>query len=125
MSEETKKYKKKRNIFRLISLLLSVLPILVYTVMALVQGTPMQKIGMCTCLFICLLFVIINMLFKHRIRCTIWVLLIGIYVAIDNIVPLIILMATTTALDEFVFEPLAKNFANKYTINKEIDKRNG
>lgn len=125
MSEQTKKYKDKRNIFRLISFLCSILPIIIYSVIALVNGTPMQKVAMSTCLFIVLIFVVINVIFKHRIRCTIWILLLGIYFAVDNIIPLIIIMACTTALDEFIFEPLSKSYANKYTINKEIDKRNG
>lgn len=32
-------------------------------------------------------------------------------------------MAFSTAIDEFILDPLAKSYANKYKINKEIDKR--
>lgn len=123
MSEITKKYKKQRNLWRAVSLLLLVTPILIYTVLAFVYGEFGQKITMGMCLLIAIIFVGINALFKANIRCTLWVLLVGIYVCINNIVSLIIIMAITTALDEFIATPLAKYYANKYSINYEIDKR--
>ena len=75
------------------------------------------------CLVTVLIFTIINVLIKHRIRCTIWILLLGIHACVENITTLLIIMAITTAIDEFIFEPLAKKYKNKYIINKEIDKR--
>lgn len=32
-------------------------------------------------------------------------------------------MCVTTALDEFIVEPLQKKYKNLYIINREIDKR--
>ena len=50
-------------------------------------------------------------------------MILGIYVCIGNIIPLLFVMIATTGLDEFVFTPLYKRYNNKYIINKEIDKR--
>ena len=123
MSTVTKSYKNKRNLFRALSILITVLPILVFTVIGFVEGTITEKVSLGICLFLALLFVLINILFKHHIRSTIWILLIGIYVCVRNITPLLIIMAFSTAIDEFILDPLAKSYANKYSINKEIDKR--
>lgn len=123
MSTVTNSYKNKRNLFRALSILITVLPILVFTVIGFVEGTITEKVSLGICLFLALLFVLINILFKHHIRSTIWILLIGIYVCVRNITPLLIIMAFSTAIDEFILDPLAKSYANKYKINKEIDKR--
>ena len=123
MSTVTKSYKKKRNLFRALSILITILPVLVFTVIGFVEGTITEKVSLGICLFLALLFVLINILFKHHIRSTIWILLIGIYVCVRNITPLLIIMAFSTAIDEFILDPLAKSYANKYKINKEIDKR--
>lgn len=123
MSTVTNSYKNKRNLFRALSILITILPILVFTVIGFVEGTITEKVSLGICLFLALLFVLINILFKHHIRSTIWILLIGIYVCVRNITPLLIIMAFSTAIDEFILDPLAKSYANKYKINKEIDKR--
>lgn len=49
--------------------------------------------------------------------------MIGLYVAVDNIIPLLIMLAVTTIIDEFILTPLARHYKAKYTINKEIDNR--
>lgn len=37
--------------------------------------------------------------------------------------PLLLIVAVGTILDEFLLTPLHKHFKNKATINREIDKR--
>lgn len=123
MSEITQKIKKKKNIFKIISICLTVLPLLVYTILAFINGSVGQKTAMGICLTTALIFTTLNVIFKHKIRCTIWILLLGIYYCIGNIVTLLLIMFITTALDEFCFEPLAKRYAQKYEINKELDAR--
>ena len=115
----TKKYKIKLNICRLLSFTLTVLPVIIYTIMGFMDGTIGEKVSLGICVILALIFVLINIMFKYHIRSTLWVLLIGIYVCIDNIIPLLIIMAATTIIDEFVLVPLI----NKYIINKEIDLR--
>ena len=119
----TKKYKIKLNICRLLSFTLTVLPVIIYTIMGFMDGTIGEKVSLGICVILALIFVLINIMFKYHIRSTLWVLLIGIYVCIDNIIPLLIIMATTTIIDEFVLVPLINKYKNKYIINKEIDLR--
>ena len=119
----TKKYKIKLNICRLLSFTLTVLPVIIYTIMGFMDGTIGEKVSLGICVILALMFMLINVMFKYHIRSTLWVLLIGIYVCIDNIIPLLIIMATTTIIDEFVLVPLINKYKNKYIINKEIDLR--
>ena len=119
----TKKYKIKLNICRLLSFTLTVLPVIIYAIMGFMDGTIGEKVSLGICVILALIFVLINIMFKYHIRSTLWVLLIGIYVCIDNIIPLLIIMAATTIIDEFVLVPLINKYKNKYIINKEIDLR--
>ena len=119
----TKKYKIKLNICRLLSFTLTVLPVIIYTIMGFMDGTIGEKVSLGICVILALIFVLINVMFKYHIRSTLWVLLIGIYVCIDNIIPLLIIMAATTIIDEFVLVPLISKYKNKYIIKKEIDLR--
>lgn len=119
----TKKYKHKLNFYRFLSFVLTVLPVIVYTIIGFYNGSIGEKVSLGICTLIALLFVIINFMFKYHIRSTLWVMMIGIYICLDNIVPLLIIMAITTIFDEFVLVPLIKKYKDKYIINKEIDIR--
>ena len=123
MTKETKHYKRLTWVFGLLSMLATLVPIIIYIIIAFTNGTIGEKVSLGICLVTVLIFTIINVLIKHRIRCTIWILLLGIHACVENIKILLIIMAITTAIDEFIFEPLAKKYKNKYIINKEIDKR--
>ena len=119
----TDKYKKKYIFFRIFSIVLTVLPIAIYTIIGFCSGSVRQKVTLGLCLILVFIMVMINVIIKHRMRSMIWIMLVGIYVSCYNIVPLLIVMAITTILDECVFEPLCKVYKEKYTINKEIDAR--
>lgn len=121
----TKKYKKLHLTFKWLSITITLIPIFVYFVLGFINGEIRQKITLGLMLILAITFVLINIILKRRIRCVIWVLLIGIYCSVDNILPLLLILATTTILDEFVFEPLEKKYYSLYQINKEIDKRGG
>lgn len=119
----TEKYKKKYIAFKTLSIVFTILPILIYTIVGFCSGTIGQKVTLGLCLILVLMMVLLNIIIKHRIRSALWIMLIGIYVCCNNIVPLLIVMAITTMLDEFVFEHLCKKYKEKYIINKEIDAR--
>ena len=119
----TKKYKIKLNICRLLSFTITVLPVIIYVIKGFMDGSIGEKVSLGICVILALMFMLINVMFKYHIRSTLWVLLIGIYLCIDNIIPLLIIMATTTIIDEFVLVPLINKYKNKYIINKEIDLR--
>lgn len=125
MSRETRKYKALSILFLSLSILILVAPIAYFSIQGFIQGETTEKFTLgITFVIACILFVI-NILFKFHIKSTIWILVLGIYFCLDNILPMIFMLAIGNILDEFVFTPLYKRYKNKATINKEIDKRIG
>ena len=56
-------------------------------------------------------------------RSTIWILLLGIYICLDNIMPVLLTIAIGTITDELILTPLHKKYKQLAIINSEIDKR--
>ena len=124
-TEYTVSIQKKAMILHIISLVLTVLPIVIFVFKALFSGEVSASRKLCMGLLVVFSFflTVVNVLFKYSIRSTIWLLLLGIYICLDNIIHLLIIIAITTIIDEFIITPLYKRFKEEYKINKEIDKR--
>lgn len=119
----TKKYKNDYILCKALSVLIILIPLIMYTIKGFCEGTPTSKVTLGVCVTTALILTIINIVFKYHMRSTIWILMIGLYVAVDNIITLLIMLAVTTIIDEFILTPLARHYKAKYTINKEIDNR--
>lgn len=122
-SDITKKYLMLSRLFFWLSIIMTIVPVLVYVVKAFVDGAPSQKLTLGITVIVALILTVINLIFKFHIRSVIWIMVLGIYFCIDNIMPLLLIVAISTILDEFVLTPLHKNFRAKAKINREIDKR--
>lgn len=125
MSTMTNKYKKLSILTFLLSTMCSLCPILIYVLKAFIDK-DVQEVNKYTLGIMCsvaLIVTIINIVAKLHLRCIPWILLLGIYLCLRDITSLLIIMAITTIVDELILMPLHKSFKNKYTINKEIDKR--
>lgn len=125
MSKETRKYKNLSILFLALSILVLVAPLAYYSVVGFIEGETTEKFTLGLTFVIAAILFVINILFKFHIRSTIWVLVLGIYFCLDNILPLIFMVAIGNILDEFLFTPLHKHYKSKASINKEIDKRIG
>lgn len=123
MSDITKKYTRLWKLFFALSLIVTVLPVIVYVIVGFVDGEIHQKITLGITLVVAILLTIVNIIFKFHIRSILWILVLGIYYCLQNIMPLLLIVAIGTILDEFILTPLYKKFKQKATINKEIDKR--
>lgn len=123
MTDLTKKYKNRAKWCKIISVSLVLIPLLIYAVIGFINGTIGQKVSLGLTLIICLIFTLINVVFKYHIRSTIWIMLLGIQICLTNITSLLIIISLSTMMDEFIFTPLAKKYKQKYIINNEIDKR--
>ena len=125
MSTMTNKYKKLSILTFLLSAICSLCPILIYVIKAFVDK-DVQEVNKYTLGIMCsvaLVITLINIVAKLHLRCIPWILLLGIYLCLKDITALLVIMAITTIIDELILVPLHKSFKNKYTINKEIDKR--
>lgn len=125
MNNVTKKYKIYTVLLTILSFILLVVPIVVFSVIAFINGEPHEKLTLGCALTVSLILVLINALFKYHIRSTLWIAILGIYYCMDNILPLLLIIAISTILDEFVITPLKKKYKLQYTINNQFDKRTG
>lgn len=125
MSSITKGYKAKKNVFRALSLLATFGPVIGFGIYALTQANVTERVVFSLLGVLALALGIVNILFKYSFRTAVYLMVLAVYVAIKEVTPMLIVVAICTAADEFAFEPLAKYYASKYSINKEIDKRDG
>lgn len=124
MSDVTKGYKTKYKSLSLLSFVLTIGPLIAFTILAFINGEVHEKLVLGCTVVIALILLIVNVVMKYHIRSTLWILVLGIYTCLDNILPLLLTVAIATILDEFILHPLAKKYKNLFTINNEIDKRN-
>ena len=123
MKSPTKKYKRLALSFSLLSILVLLAPMVYYLVEAFIAGVVIEKLALGGLATMAIILTLFNTIMKANLRSPIWLLLIGIFLVLENILPLIIFIAVGTILDEFLLTPLARRYRNLYTINKEIDKR--
>ena len=120
----TKKLKRKYIIATILSFLLNVCPLLVFTIIAFISGTAIvHKVTLSMTLLIVLIFTAITFFNKTVIRSKLWILLIGLWLCLDNILTPLIVFATCQIIDELIVTPIKNHYKNSYKINKEIDKR--
>ena len=123
MNKVTKKYKRLNIALRILSVILLLAPIIVFSIIGFIEGQVHEKLVLGCTLITALILVLINAIFKYNIRSTLWICILGIYMCLDNIMPLLLIIAISTIIDEFIVTPLQKKYKNLYVINNEIDKR--
>lgn len=125
MTETTQKYKTTYWILFSISILLNFLPLIVYIIKgyASIEVSEARKVTLTMTMMIALILSIYNILAKKHMRSVIWILLLGVYFALQKIELLLLIMAICTIIDEFIVEPLMKKYKLKWKTNYEIDSR--
>lgn len=125
-SNFTKKSRALLWTWRLIDWLCLFAPLIVYLIIGLVNDnvTTGGKVTLVAMLFIALILTVINVVAQKHLRCPIWVLLIGIYVAMEKyLMPLVIILAITSILDDLVFTPIIHYYYTQTVASKTMDKR--
>jgi hypothetical protein len=121
--------KKSRTLlwtWRIIDWICLFLPLIVYVVIGLASGnvTTSAKVGLVGMLFLALVFTCINVIAQKNLRAPIWCLLLGIYIAMDKwLLPLIVILAVTSILDDVLFSPIIHYYYTQTVASKTIDKR--
>lgn len=122
-SNASKHYRDLALTYKALSIIVTLGPMMFYVIKGFIQGETTQKFSMGACAVVAVILVAVNIIMKINLRSPLWILLIGVYICLRKIEVLLIVMAVTTMLDEFWFSPAYKSFKGKYTINREIDKR--
>ena len=125
MSKITKLYKRGAIFLTLLSVLCSIGPAIGYVIYGLISAQLVtQKASIMLCAFMAIigsLLCLISRVFTFRSR--IWVILLALISIVDSYLTMILVFAITQVMDEMIFAPAARYFRQKYSINKEIDKR--
>jgi hypothetical protein len=66
---------------------------------------------------------IINVAMKYDLRSPLFLMLLGIYFALNEIMAVLVIITIGTCLDEFVLTPLKKKVKTQLLASKEIDMR--
>lgn len=121
----TKKFKILALVTTLLSFVLSFGPLIVYSVIAFSDAgaTTVDKVTLMSMLTVSVIMSLVCLVNKYTPRCRLWLILIGLYMCIDHFIGCILVLAITQCVDELIVHPLSKHYRNKWSINKEIDKR--
>ena len=125
MSKYTKECRFKLWLFRILDWICLALPVIVYIIIALSGGALVaQKVAVVATTMVAIILTVFNIIAQKRLRCPIWIVLIGLYIAIQKyLMPLIIILAVTSVLDDLVFTPLISYYRTKLIANKAMDER--
>ena len=125
-SKYTKKSRKLLWLFRILDYVTLLLPLIIYVFIALCTNgiSVVSKVAVVSTTMIAIILTIFNIIGQKHLRSPIWLILIGLFCAIrDRLLPLIIILAISSVLDEFVFAPLIKKYYAETVANIAIDKR--
>lgn len=125
-SEYTKKCRRQLWLYRIIDALLLLAPLIGYFGFAISSGqvTTAGKVTLVSTVAIALVLVVFNVIAQKRLRCPIWIVLIGFFVAIrDWLLPLVILLAVVSVVDDLILTPLISYYRTKLIASKTMDDR--
>lgn len=122
----TKSCRRKLWFFRILDFICLATPLLIYIGFALSNDTVKvgYKVAVISTLLIALILTLFNIIAQKKLRCPIWIVLIGLFVAIKEwLLPLVIILAVASVLDDLVFTPLIHYYYTKTVASKTIDER--
>ena len=127
-SDFTKVCRLKLWLYRIIDWILLFMPVIVYVIIALCDEgvTTVGKVSVVGTVAVAAILALFNIIAQKRLRCPIWIVLIGLYIAIrDYLLPLVIILAVVSICDDLILTPLISYYRSKLIANKAIDERVG
>lgn len=122
-SDRTKQCARRYVIYSILSFLLLLFPFGYYTITGFITTGLIQKASLGVMFIMSGFMCLFCLIKKHKPRSIIWLLVIGLYIALENIMPLIIMVAIVSLLDEFIFAPQAQKYKRLTEENTEMDRR--
>lgn len=125
-SEYTKVCRRKLWLYRILDALILIGPLVYYFFAALCNEgiTTFGKVSVVGTVAIAAILVMFNIIAQKRLRCPIWIVLIGLFIAVrDWLLPLIIMLAVAAILDDLILTPLISYYRTKLIASKTIDDR--
>lgn len=116
-----KKNKLLFRLFKVLSLLCLWGPLLGFSFYALgsSQTVVVQKLGVSITLLAAIIISAFNIIAKKHLRSPFYLILLGLYIGLGQILTCLIVLVSTSLLDEFCFHPLCELYKAKYISSKE------
>lgn len=120
----TKKYSRLALVFTILSLLLMLGPLGYYAVVGFASGALLiEKVALGSTLVIALIITFVCMINNLVFKSKIWLIIIGLFLVTEHLLPMIVVFAVTQVLDELVVSPLARRYRAKASHCKDTDKQ--
>ena len=128
MSNRTKKLKKSKHLFTFLHLLCVIGPFIYFIPYAFITGEMISKLSVSLTTILCLVLgaisLIVDEVHKKGLHKTIlWLLLLSITLALNEVKTFIIVMSCVSIVDEMILQPIQASCKRKYLVNKEMDIR--
>lgn len=117
------KYKYLKRLFFTLSLVCTWAPLIGFTVYALANSAvvPVQKLAVSITLLASIIITVFNLINKKHLRSPFYIILIGLYIGLGELLPCLITLTVTSMLDEFAFHPLYDLYKTKYLGAKSAE----
>ena len=124
-SKRTKQLKTSLFWINAVTFLTTIFPLVFSFVWGLADGDIQkgQKVFLGMTFISAIVLYIINAAMKYSLRSPLFIMILGIYFALTEIMAVLVIVTIGTCLDEFVLTPLKKKFKTQLLASKEIDMR--
>lgn len=121
----TKTYRIKKNIAFFLSMLCNIGPLVAFVIMGMIEGEDREKVCLTLTAISSIVLGLICVMRKVHLRSTLYILMIGLWIALDNLLTFIVTLMICTLLDELILTPLYHRWKEDFHTNKQFDKRIG
>lgn len=124
LTNTTKKNKKNAITCKVISIILTVLPIIVALFLGFASATTVGRVSLTLIGAVSIILALIGFATKRKLGDVIMgIVILALYYTCSKAIPIVFLYVVCRSIDTLIVEPLYLAFKNKYVINKEMDKR--
>lgn len=109
-----KKYRKWKWILFAVGVLLSYGPMLAMVIHGFIEGQPGQKFTLGSTVVTAAILFLLQLKTKKRLRSVFWLILIGVYVCLNNVGIYLGIITGCTLVDELIVEPLHEYCVARY-----------
>lgn len=116
-------FKLRYRITSLLHILLNIGPILVFVIMAYIDGDLLvEKVSLSLTVFIVAIMTLLTFVNHKVYKSRIWIILLGLYACLDYMLAPLLTIAICQVIDEMVIDPLRGYYRERYVIHKEINR---
>lgn len=122
VDERLNSIKRKKRFLSMLSFLLTLGPIIVFCCIGIFNNSihVSNKLVLTSTIIIALFLTIINSIKKYNLRSPFFIVLLGLYVVLKEVVPFMIVLSCCVIIDEFLVTPNIKKLNNRILIRDEM-----